>query len=73
VKLPTIAGVMLAETMAPISACAPRYGHRATSKRMPFTPNTMPPIIGPSSRPAGNPAALHTSQMSAESATSAVH
>ena len=73
VKLATIAGVMLAETIAPMIACAPRYGRRGTSRRTPLTPNTIPPTIGPISRPAGKPAAPQTSEMKADSARVPTH
>ena len=73
VKLTMIARVMPAETMAPISACAPKYGHCGTSRRRPFTPNMMPAIIGPSRRPAGNPAAPQISEMRTDRVNSASH
>jgi len=72
-KAANSAGVTLAATIAPISPCAPRYGPRGTVRCSPFTPNTIPPIIGPNSSPAGSPADIQTSEIMADSATSASH
>src|SRR5262249_8051538 len=72
-KVAMIDGVIAAETIAPMTACAPIYDRRGTLKGTPPTPNTIAAIIGPSINPAGSPAVPQMREIRAESVSSAAH